>query len=58
MPNSSNTVPGDAVLVVGNADSYAARNSLHWKRNLAIRVLGSFTTLVSLTLLLPPCLFT
>lgn len=35
------------------ADSYAQRNTLHWKRNLVICVFGSFTTLVSLTLLLP-----
>jgi MFS family permease len=33
--------------------SYADRNILHWKRNLVICVFGSFTTLVSLTLLLP-----
>jgi len=33
--------------------SYADRNTLHWKRNLVICVFGSFTTLVSLTLLLP-----
>jgi DHA1 family multidrug resistance protein-like MFS transporter len=35
------------------ADSYAQRNARYWKRNLAICVFGSFTTLVSLTLLLP-----
>lgn len=35
------------------ADSYSQRNSRYWKRNLAICVFGSFTTLVSLTLLLP-----
>jgi MFS family permease len=35
------------------ADSYSADNALHWKRNLVICVFGSFTTLVSLTLLLP-----
>lgn len=33
--------------------SYAERNIAHWKRNLVICVFGSFTTLVSLTLLLP-----
>jgi len=33
--------------------SYADRNIAHWKRNLVICVFGSFTTLVSLTLLLP-----
>src|SRR5471032_3091509 len=33
--------------------SYAQRNARYWRRNLAICVFGSFTTLVSLTLLLP-----
>jgi MFS family permease len=33
--------------------SYSRRNTRYWKRNLAICVFGSFTTLVSLTLLLP-----
>ena len=33
--------------------SYAQRNAHYWRRNLAICVFGSFTTLVSLTLLLP-----
>lgn len=33
--------------------SYAARNENHWKRNLAVCVFGSFTTLVSLSMLLP-----
>jgi MFS family permease len=33
--------------------SYAERNSPYWKRNLAVCVFGSFTTLVSLTMLLP-----
>jgi len=32
---------------------YAERNELHWKRNLAVCVFGSFTTLVSLSMLLP-----
>ncbi|MGF6772226.1 MFS family permease [Paraburkholderia sp. GAS199] len=32
---------------------YAERNALHWKRNLAVCVFGSFTTLVSLSMLLP-----
>lgn len=35
------------------ANGYAQRNARYWKRNLAICVFGSFTTLVSLTLLLP-----
>jgi DHA1 family multidrug resistance protein-like MFS transporter len=32
---------------------YAARNAQYWRRNLAICVFGSFTTLVSLSMLLP-----
>ena len=32
---------------------YAERNARYWKRNLAIGVFGSFTTLVSLSMLLP-----
>ena len=41
----------NALAVAGN--SYADDNALHWKRNLIVCVFGSFTTLVSLTLLLP-----
>lgn len=33
--------------------SYADRNAAFWKRNLVICVFGSFTTLVSLSMLLP-----
>ncbi|MGF6754172.1 MFS transporter [Paraburkholderia sp. GAS42] len=33
--------------------SYAGRNTLYWRRNLVICVIGSFTTLVSLSMLLP-----
>jgi len=33
--------------------SYADRNLLYWRRNLAVCVFGSFTTLVSLSMLLP-----
>jgi MFS family permease len=33
--------------------SYVQRNATYWKRNLAIGVFGSFTTLVSLSMLLP-----
>ena len=33
--------------------SYAQRNELYWRRNLAVCVFGSFTTLVSLSMLLP-----
>ncbi|MBB5609852.1 MULTISPECIES: MFS transporter [unclassified Janthinobacterium] len=36
-----------------DSHSYAQRNAAYWRRNLAICVFGSFTTLVSLTLLLP-----
>ncbi|SPB13832.1 MFS transporter [Caballeronia novacaledonica] len=32
---------------------YAERNGQHWRRNLAVCVFGSFTTLVSLSMLLP-----
>ncbi|TDV13944.1 MFS transporter [Paraburkholderia caballeronis] len=32
---------------------YAERNRPHWRRNLAVCVFGSFTTLVSLSMLLP-----
>jgi MFS family permease len=41
---------------VGNScieDSYSERNARYWKRNLAVCVFGSFTTAVSLTMLLP-----
>lgn len=41
------TAHGDA------AEPYVSGNARHWKRNLAVCVFGSFTTLVSLTLLLP-----
>ncbi|WP_277189664.1 MFS transporter [Caballeronia sp. BR00000012568055] len=33
--------------------SYAERNAQHWKRNLIVCAFGSFTTLVSLSMLLP-----
>jgi len=33
--------------------NYAQRNSAYWRRNLAVCVFGSFTTLVSLSMLLP-----
>lgn len=32
---------------------YAERNAAHWRRNLVVCVFGSFTTLVSLSMLLP-----
>ncbi|WP_454742412.1 MFS transporter [Cupriavidus necator] len=34
-------------------DSYVSRNASYWRRNLVICVFGSFTTLVSLSMLLP-----
>ncbi len=34
-------------------DSYVDRNAAYWQRNLAVAVFGSFTTLVSLSMLLP-----
>ena len=37
----------------GPAGHYAQRNAAYWRRNLAVCVFGSFTTLVSLTMLLP-----
>ena len=36
-----------------SAASYAERNARYWQRNLAVCVFGSFTTLVSLSMLLP-----
>jgi MFS family permease len=33
--------------------TYAARNAMYWRRNLIVCVFGSFTTLVSLSMLLP-----
>ena len=36
-----------------NKLSYAERNAPYWRRNLAVCVFGSFTTLVSLSMLLP-----
>ncbi|OAJ61660.1 MFS transporter [Paraburkholderia ginsengiterrae] len=41
-----------ANLVTDNLD-YAARHEHYWRRNLAVCVFGSFTTLVSLSMLLP-----
>ncbi|TEU35328.1 MFS transporter, partial [Burkholderia cepacia] len=35
------------------AAGYAERNARYWRRNLAVCVFGSFTTLVSLSMLLP-----
>jgi nitrate/nitrite transporter NarK len=36
-----------------NKLSYAERNAPYWRRNLAVCVFGSFTVLVSLSMLLP-----
>ncbi len=36
-----------------NRDSYSERNARYWRQNLAVCVFGSFTTAVSLTMLLP-----
>src|ERR1700728_2823672 len=36
-----------------NKLSYAERNAPYWRRNLIVCVFGSFTTLVSLSMLLP-----
>lgn len=38
---------------LSQAASYAERNATYWQRNLVICVFGSFTTLVSLSMLLP-----
>lgn len=46
---SSTLPPSDAP----PAHSYAARNASYWQRNLAVATFGSFTTLVSLSMLLP-----
>jgi DHA1 family multidrug resistance protein-like MFS transporter len=45
----------NAASAVLSADphSYAARNDAYWRRNLIVCVFGSFTTLVSLSMLLP-----
>ncbi|MGF6723128.1 MFS family permease [Paraburkholderia sp. GAS41] len=46
-------VPRPASPASPSMPSYAERNEHHWKRNLAVCVFGSFTTLVSLSMLLP-----
>lgn len=48
---SSNTVSGKVGFP--GPTTYAARNTLYWRRNLFVCVFGSFTTLVSLSMLLP-----
>ncbi|HTV85287.1 MAG TPA: MFS transporter [Dyella sp.] len=47
--NETAQAPG----LAAHRSSYVERNSAHWQRNLAICVFGSFTTLVSLSMLLP-----
>ncbi|WP_321849556.1 MFS transporter [Burkholderia diffusa] len=50
----STTFPApDTVRAGWSAASYAERNARYWRRNLAVCVFGSFTTLVSLSMLLP-----
>ncbi len=49
--NASAVATTPAALEQG--DSYAARNAAYWRRNLIICVFGSFTTLISLSMLLP-----
>lgn len=43
----------DAQATQRSQSSYAERNTAYWQRNLAVCVFGSFTTLVSLSMLLP-----
>jgi DHA1 family multidrug resistance protein-like MFS transporter len=43
----------DALPIQRSHISYAERNTSYWQRNLAVCVFGSFTTLVSLSMLLP-----
>lgn len=43
----------DASATQPSQSSYADRNTRYWQRNLAVCVFGSFTTLVSLSMLLP-----
>jgi MFS family permease len=47
--NPSAPTPSNAFAAPG----YAERNAHYWRRNLAVCVFGSFTTLVSLSMLLP-----
>jgi DHA1 family multidrug resistance protein-like MFS transporter len=52
MALSANTLK-PAITPQPDPASYVMRNQSYWKRNLAICVFGSFTTLVSLSMLLP-----
>jgi MFS family permease len=51
MDNIVDALPGPAPLA--EKATYAARNAMYWRRNLMVCVFGSFTTLVSLSMLLP-----
>jgi len=51
MNKSAAVLPTPSSLEIG--EGYATRNASYWKRNLFICVFGSFTTAVSLTMLLP-----
>src|ERR1700733_2344567 len=51
MDNIVDALPGPAPLA--EKATYAARNAMYWRRNLIVCVFGSFTTLVSLSMLLP-----
>ncbi|MFL9981778.1 MFS transporter [Paraburkholderia sediminicola] len=53
MNQPANATAGEVGIGLANTASYAARNTLYWRRNLFICVFGSFTTLVSLSMLLP-----
>src|ERR1700761_6158815 len=44
---------GTAASAPPSHNSYAQRNAAYWQRNLMVCVFGSFTTLVSLSMLLP-----
>ncbi|WP_206997943.1 MFS transporter [Trinickia mobilis] len=52
MENATTTLPRSAVPHAEKV-TYAARNAQYWRRNLIVCVFGSFTTLVSLSMLLP-----
>jgi MFS family permease len=52
MSSQENAGTYASIPTIGRA-SYAERNASHWLRNLVICVFGSFTTLVSLSMLLP-----
>ncbi|NPT55385.1 MFS transporter [Paraburkholderia elongata] len=53
MNQPANVAPRGVGFANANPTSYATRNTLYWRRNLFICVFGSFTTLVSLSMLLP-----